>query len=565
VACSGRVSPKSRGRKATKTSQRRNPAGSRHPAGHGRLRVPRLSAAYDAFIEPMASLTDPAQVPDAYSAEMMVSVLVGMVFQAGLDGDLLTSALLDVVDKLARGGLAHDYLGLRTLAVVGPPEISGTAARAAEGIAAAAERAGGAPAWAGQLGQVTPGACVVLADAYGETQTLLFEFAYAGGARAHQVWAVLDATWHGSVVALTIADEPGQARQLLDKQAHRDGTSVREIPAPEAGRRLQAGIDAFLRHGQPPGTGQKDDAYGDLCAALSVARHRAATLAGTADPQPAPIGVAALWPQDVRLRVTEEFLASPQGRELQSPAARKLPLLLIATCVGQLGCDPLATGPLLLERILLRVLPVTVTAPDRYGTEIPPFMRAWTRWIADRHALPKRHRKQLMVRLEFMLNRFAQLWADQSINPLRRYIQDQPDEIATVGELIVPILKRRTFAVARPGERNDGLVQARDGSHSRHASELDAADETDRRLITILGLSARGLPQDRFDSYTAVTEQIWSDNPPEVWAAAQRMWAAGHTRDAILDRLAGTWNKTAAQNADSYAAALARLAPPRSR
>ncbi len=457
--------------------------------GPGRLRVPRLSAACDAFIEPVASLTDPAQVPDAYSAEMMVSVLVGMVFQAGLHGDLLTSALLDVVDKLAHGGLAHDYLGLRTLAVVGPPGISGPAARAAVGIAAAAERAGDAPAWAGQLGQVTPGACAVLADPCGETQTLLCEFACAGGARAHQVRAVLNATWHGSVIALTIAGQPGQARQLMDKQARRDGTSVREIPAPEAGRRLLAGIDGFLRHGQPPGTGQEDDAYGDLCAAFSVARHRAATLAGTAGPQPAPIGVAALWPQDVRLRVAEEFLASPQGRELQSPAARKLPLLLIATCIGQLGCDPLATGPLLLERILLRVLPVTVTAPDRYGTEIPPFMRAWTRWLADRHALPQRHRRQLMVRLEFLLNRFAELWADQSINPLRRYIQDQPDEIATVGELIVPILKRRTFAVARPEERNDGLVQARDGSHSRQASELDAADETCHRAPVI---SARG-------------------------------------------------------------------------
>lgn len=523
--------------------------------------MPRLSVAYDAFIEPMTSLTDPAQVPDAYSAEMMVSVLAGMVFQAVLDGDLLTSALLDVVDKLARGGLARDYLALRTLAVVGPSEISGAAARAAEGITAAVERVGGAPAWVGQLGQVTPGACAVLADAYGETQTLLLEFAYVGGARAHQVWAVLDATWHGSVVALTIADEPGQARQLLDKQARRDGTSVREIPAPEAGRRLQAGIDAFLRHGQPPGTGQKDDAYGDLCAALGVARHRAATLAGIAGPQPGPSGVAALWPQDARLRVAEEFLASPQGRELQSPAARKLPFLLIVTCIGQLGCDPLTTGPLLLERILLWVLPVTVTAPDRYGTEIPPFMRAWTRWLADRHALPQRHRRQLMVRLEFLLNRFAQLWADQSINPLRRYIQDQPDEIATVGELIVPILMRRTFAVARPAERNDSLVQARDGSHSRHASELDAAEETDRRLITVLGLSARGLPQDRFDSYTAVTEQIWADDPPEAWAAAQRMWASGQTRVAILDQLAGTWS----QNVGSYAAALARLAPPRSR
>ena len=45
----------------------------------------------------------------------------------------------------------------------------------------------------GQPGKVTPGACVVLADAYGETQTLLCEFAYAGGARAHGVVAALDA------------------------------------------------------------------------------------------------------------------------------------------------------------------------------------------------------------------------------------------------------------------------------------------------------------------------------------------------------------------------------------
>lgn len=37
------------------------------------------------------------------------------------------------------------------------------------------------------------------------------------------------------------------------------------------------------------------------------------------------------------------------------------------------------------------------------------------------------------------------------------------------------------------------------------------------------------------------------------------------TCDAILDQLAGTWNNTAARNAGSYAAALARLAPPRSR
>lgn len=562
------VSPKSRGRKSVKTSQRRHPADRAGPAPRSRLREPRLRAAYDAIIEPMRDLTDPARVPDAFEAEMMVGVLVGMVFQAGLDGSLdggrLTAVLLDVVDELARSGLAHAYPGLRTLAVVGPPEISGLAARAAEGIAAAAEHSGGSPAWTGQLGQVTPGTCVVLADPYDETQTLLCEFAYADGARAHGVWAALDATWHGSVVALTIVDRPDQARRQLDKRARRDGTTVREIPAPDAAMRLQAGIDAFLQYGRPPGADREDDTYGELCAALSIARQRTATLAGRSGQGPVPAAAADLWSQDARRQIAEEFLASPHGRDLQGPVARKFPLLLITTCANQLGCDPLLIGPLLLERILLHVFPMTLTGPDRFGTEIPPLMRAWTSWLAERRDIPRGHRKQLMLRLEFLLNRFPALWADQRANPLRRYVQDLPDEVASDGEAVFGVIERRTFAVPEPADRGDGLVQAR-GNRGRHAGELDAADETDRQLITVLGLSRRGLPQDRFTPYTAVTEQIWANDPPHVWAAAQRMSAAGHTRDAILDRLARTWNNTATQNADGYAAALARLTPPRSR
>jgi hypothetical protein len=349
--------------KPVKTSQCRHPADRRHPPRPDRLREPGLRAAYDAIIEPMRDLADPARVPDAFEAEVMVGVLVGMVFQAGLASDLLTTALLDVVDELARSGLAHAYPGLRTLAVVGPPEISGPAARAADGIAAAAERGGGSPAWTGQLGQTTPGACVALADPYGETQTLLCEFAYADGAGAHGLLATLDATWHGGVVALTIVDRPDQARQQLDKRARREDTTVREIPAPDAALRLQAGIDAFLRHGRPPGADPKDETYGELCASLSIARHRAATLAGRAG-QP-PEAAAARRPQHARQQLAEEFLASPHGRDLQGPIARKIPLLLITTCASQLGCDPLLIGPLLLERILLHVFPMTLTGPVR--------------------------------------------------------------------------------------------------------------------------------------------------------------------------------------------------------
>jgi hypothetical protein len=44
--------------------------------------------------------------------------------------------------------------------------------------------------------------------------------------------------------------------------------------------------------------------------------------------------------------------------------------------------------------------------------------------------------------------------------------------------------------------------------------------------------------QDRFGSYVAVVEQLWTDDPPELWVTAKRMLAAGKSRAAVLDRLA---------------------------
>ena len=433
LACSGRVSPKSKSRKPAKARQRRHPAERRQPSRTGRFREPGLRAAYDAIIEPMRDLTDPAIVPDAYEAEVMVSVLIGLVIQAGLTSDLLATALLDVEDELARSGLAHAYPALRTLAVLGPPEISEPAARSADRMAhlagrlpdrtaeltTAAASVDGFPAWVTQLGQVTPGTCVVLADPYGETQTLLCEFAYVGGARTHGVLATLDAAWHGGLTALEIVDQPALARQRLARLAGREGVALQEIPASDAGQRLRAAIGAFLRHGRPPEMGQKDDSHGELCASLSIARHRASILADCAgiladspdqprdqpsdelpNQSPLPDDVAGRWLQDLREQIAQQFLASPQGRDLPGPFAKKIPFLFIAACTSNLGCDPLLIGPLLLERILLHMLPVTLTAPDRIGTEIPPAVRAWTGWLAERHDLAPRHRKRLMLQLD---------------------------------------------------------------------------------------------------------------------------------------------------------------------
>jgi hypothetical protein len=111
--------------------------------------------------------------------------------------------------------------------------------------------------------------------------------------------------------------------------------------------------------------------------------------------------------------------------------------------------------------------------------------------------------------------------------------------------------------VPAPENRTAGLAQASAGS-GRPAEELDAADETDRELIAVLEASARMVPQQRFPAYLAVTRQLWDDDPSGVWEAAQRMRAAGRSRDAVLDKLARAWERAGADD-ERYAAALRKL------
>jgi hypothetical protein len=123
------------------------------------------------------------------------------------------------------------------------------------------------------------------------------------------------------------------------------------------------------------------------------------------------------------------------------------------------------------------------------------------------------------------------------------------------------VIDRRVFAVPVPADRPGGVSESLDSGRIRRGSELDAASPADRALITVHDASSRGVPAWLFDSYVAVAEQLWADNPPEVWAAAQRMQAADQPRHAILDRLARTFETAGGPDADpaAYAASLTRL------
>jgi hypothetical protein len=80
-----------------------------------------------------------------------------------------------------------------------------------------------------------------------------------------------------------------------------------------------------------------------------------------------------------------EFLASPEGARLSSPAARALPLNLMRLSAGFMGRDPRRVGPRALDRLLGELLPVSLLAPDALLEELSAAVEAWFGWLGAEH------------------------------------------------------------------------------------------------------------------------------------------------------------------------------------
>lgn len=531
------MSPVSRGRKSARSSKAGKPVRRRPGGGSGasRLREPGFLAGRDVIIENLAKLLDIEDAAGPYEAEVLGSVVLGLMIEAGMPGDAIVRVVLDVVDELERRDAAHSYAALRVLAVVGPPEATEYAAQAAQRLAD--RQAEGQPGWIGELGNVTPGTCQVAASPAGDETLVCCAFTYADGIKPHLVWAVFDHAWHGAPSVLVMAEDPAEARGMLADFARETGAEIREVPAAEAASLALAGIDAMTEYGPPPESHREDKFFSESCSSAGLARSRLALLLDPDRKVPARPSVEEQWTEGERSRLVAEFLASPQAQGLTDLVSRTMPKLLVSLTI-QLGCDPRVLSVKGLNRIVLGTIPAIAVGPDRFGTAIPPVVRAWTEWVAEQRGLDKAARKRVSRAVERMLRQFPARWDGPLASPMRRYAQDVSDEVACEGDLLMPLLERREFAVPIPTDRTDGVVQGKSRRETRHVSELDAASPVDRQLITVNDLNGRGVPRHRFASYVTVVEQLWADDPPELWATAQRMRGAGKSRTAVLDRLA---------------------------
>ena len=160
---------------------------------------PARSEFTDALLDQLKVLGDPESVPSAFQAEVATGVVLGNMTEAGTKPgikpettrELLVEAIRHMVAGLERRTPPCAYPVLRALAALAPPEVAEYAARAAAELAAdrgalpgagdgTAPAAAGAPPWIDDLARVTPGACHVTEDEFGETLAVLCEFSYRG-------------------------------------------------------------------------------------------------------------------------------------------------------------------------------------------------------------------------------------------------------------------------------------------------------------------------------------------------------------------------------------------------
>jgi hypothetical protein len=158
---------------------------------------------------------------------------------------------------------------------------------------------------------------------------------------------------------------------------------------------------------------------------------------------------------------------------------------------------------------------------------------------------------------------------DRRVNPHFPYVADLP-VCQAGGEDIQATLDRRWFAVLEPGCR--GRIRFERDDPGRRGSptvvdidEYDAADPSHRKAVTMLDQAVHGVDQDLLPACVRVVEQLWTDEPAQVWQAAGRLSAAGVPRQQVIRRLAALWQRCDPTDLAGYVAALESVGRPETR
>jgi hypothetical protein len=378
------------------------------------------------------------------------------------------------------------------------------------------------PDWADTLGQVSVGECWRTGDVYGDESSLLIEFGY--GEAKHGILALLDFNELGGRVRdVVVVDAPHEVLAAMREQVVEDGDLVKmeQVTPARAHQLLADGLAAT-------------DGLDEPEVSEDFARFRALALARIrALPEPEASPDQAEVSDADRDALVAEFIGASDLEDTE--ANRACAHLIVAFGAEHEPADPARVGPEKLARFLEAVLDGEVEVNEEHEDGLPPVLLAWTAWSAKRAGLTEAAVAALIEAVGEYLTEFEQ--DDTSVDVYLDGTEefDGPDELAEA-------LDRRMFAIPS--------VYTELGDEEL---DLEPTDPQQRRLLVIgeypeyhEAIAAEtfdGQPQEDLELRVNLVDQLWDNEPAELWEAAQRLLEAGQERDEILNLLAEVFAK----------------------
>jgi hypothetical protein len=531
----------------------------------------------------IADSTELMAAADALDAEVWVASNISAMRTDAPTDEAFTVLLLDLIDEAERDGSAGCAVLLAALAAVGSREAAKAAGAAANRVTGRASRRRGTgaaaevevplPHWLGLLGRATVGECFLWTDEFGEYCQVFCEFMHADGDRRHGFNVTIDLAFHGVVSAIAMVSQPANLdRTMVGLRRGKPGRGrVESIGGLRARNLVLAAVEASRDWESPTlRSGPKPD---ELCYAyLPLLTCRMLNIPAD-EPAPhvqvvrvAPATLAEAWPASRRTELVEAFLAAhPRGWD-QPVTDRMFVERVVDASIEVLGFPPDRIGPIVATRLFGEVLPRALIAPQVVLRSARKVAKAWVAWVGKSGDLSWRARLRLRRRMLLVQVLFERMSTDRRINPHVPYVADLPAHRAG-GDDIQATLDRRRFAVPEPGHRG-GITFERPDPKRRGSSttidvdDYDAADLSHRKALTTIDQAFHGTEQDLVPACVTVAEQLWADEPVQVWQAAGRLSATGVSRQQVIRRLAEVWRRCDAADPAAYAAALESVGRP---
>lgn len=465
---------------------------------------------------------------NAFSAEMYTSMFCAS-WRRGLpvdvapdhaDAFLVDIAMCHAAETGLRSTVARIYQRetvalLRTLAAVADPDVADLALT---GLADPALAGIELPEWSEHIGRARLAFGVLAEHELGDETTALLTFVY-DDEQTHGVSIRINHNLSGMATDIWAETDGARSRAKLHTDAAAD-SRYRVIDTDPAALRAMCEAAIFVASEalDPPVT----SGYRSL---LTLARARLRSL-----PPGGPLPEPQLWSELDRSDLIADFVTAPEAVGLTPDAAEA-----IATELVNYGADhdrgqPLRISPAKLRMFLLGWLPRTGLLPTHYLDDVPGVIAAWVGYAARRTGLSQQSLDETVAALAGITDRFKAAYEDRSRwSPQRHGLEALLTGVDPATTDIDDVFNRRIFALPRlPDPEFDPANP--DAFKQLLAEEHPTQSEGDR---------TRTGPGTNLTLHTMIAQQLWANEPPELWSAVQRLLDQGLNRNTVL-RVVGT-------------------------